>query len=67
MTDACRPRPADETPSFSYRDVPADRLAVLRIRAEKVGPTTTPRPRPANVYLLWLGDERGYAVIGLEH
>jgi hypothetical protein len=66
-TDACRPASAVETPSSGYTDVSAERLAVLRIRAEKLGPTATPRPRPVNVYLVWIGDEEGYAVIGLEH
>ena len=65
--DACRPASAVETPSSGYTDVSAERLAVLRIRAEKLGPTATPRPRPANVYLVWISDEEGYSVIGLEH
>ena len=65
--DACGPASALETPASGYTDVSAERLAVLRIRAEKLGPTATPRPRPANVYLVWISDEEGYAVIGLEH
>lgn len=65
--DACRAGFATESPSSGYADVSAERLAVLRIRAEKLGPTTTPRPRPANVYLVWISDREGYAVIGLEH
>jgi hypothetical protein len=66
-TDACRPTSAVETPSSGHTDVSPERLAVLRIRAEKLGPTATPRPRPANVYLVWISEEEGYAVIGLEH
>jgi hypothetical protein len=66
-TDACRPASGTETPTSGYTDVSAERLAVLRLRAEKLGPTATPRPRPANVYLVWISDEEGYAVIGLEH
>ena len=42
-------------------------LAILRHRAEHQQPTTIPRPRHANVYLQWLGEGRGYVVVGLEH
>lgn len=65
--DTCRPSGTGGRSAAGSADVTAGRLAVLRIRAEKLGPTPTPRPRPANVYLVWIDDEEGYAVIGLEH
>ncbi len=65
--DGCRPDTASVPRSADFADVSADRLAILRIRAERLGPTPTPRPRPANVYLAWISDEEGYVVIGLEH
>lgn len=64
---SCRNPPAGEHRPLRQADIDADRIAVLRLRAEKAQPTATPRPRPANVYLLWVGEREGYTVVGLEH
>ena len=60
-------RPGGEAEASMPQELTPERLAVLRIRAEKLQPTATPRPRPANVYLIWLGGGKGYGVVGLEH